>query len=104
MQQCYKGTDRDVLICRKTGKIVNLSEENGILVLKTMRRQATDLGRVRNIELLVQDIADGLVSPLVPCSLKHYQRRGSGSKSNSMPLTLHAQLVEASESRDRSGN
>ena len=37
LQQCYKGTERDVLVCRRSGKVVNLSEENGILVLRTMR-------------------------------------------------------------------
>ena len=102
MQQCYKGTDRDVLVCRKSGRVVDLSEENGILVLRTMRRQATDLGRVRNIEVLVQDIASGLVSPLVPCSVKNYQR-SSGSNS-SRPLTVHAQLAEASGKGKRSIN
>ena len=59
-----------------------------------MRRQATDLGRVRNIELLVQDVASGLVSPLVPLSVKNYQR--SSGSCNKMPLTLHAQLGEPS--------
>ena len=90
LQQCYKNTDRDVVVCRKTGRVVNLSEENGILVLRTVRRQATDLSRMPGIEDLVNDIRDGLISPLVPCSLKRY--RSKNSNSSSTQLTLHAQF------------
>ena len=63
LQQCYKNTDRDVVVCRKTNRVVNLSEENGILVLRTMRKQATDLSRMQGIEDLVKDIREGLISP-----------------------------------------
>ena len=92
MQQCYKGTDRDVLVCRRSGRVVDLSEENGILVLKTMRKQATDLGRMQGIEDLVRDIREGLISPLVPCSLKRYSSKNNSS--NSTQLTLHAQFAK----------
>ena len=90
LQQCYKNTERDVIVCRKTGRVVNLSEENGILVLRTVRRQATDLSRMPGIEDLVNDIREGLISPLVPCSLKQY--RSKNSNSNGTQLTLHAQF------------
>ena len=80
-------------MCRKTGRVVDLSEENGILVLKTMRKQATDLSRMPGIEDLVRDIRDGLTSPLVPCSLKRYRsRKDKNNSSNSTQLTLHAQF------------
>ena len=80
-------------MCRKTGKVVDLSKENGILVLKTMRKQATDLSRMPGIEDLVRDIRDGLTSPLVPCSLKRYRsRKDKNNSSSSAQLTLHAQF------------
>ena len=101
LQQCYKNTDRDVVVCRKTNRVVNLSEESGILVLRTMRKQATDLSRMQGIEDLVRDIRDGLISPLVPCSLKIY--RSKNSNSSSAQLTLHAQFEKRGKgSEDRS--
>ena len=69
---------------------MNLSEESGILVLRTVRRQATDLSRMPGIEDLVNDIRKGLILPLAPCSLKRY--RSKNSNSNSTQLTLHAQF------------
>ena len=87
MQQCYKSSDRDVIVCQKTGRVVDLSEENGILVLKTMRKQATDLSRMPGIEDLVRDIRDGLTSPLVSCSLTRYRsRKEKNNSSNSTQL------------------
>jgi hypothetical protein len=101
LQQCYKNTDSDVVVCRRTRRVVRLSEENGILVLRTIRRQATDLSRMPGIEDLVRDIRDGLISPLVPCSLKTY--RSKNSNSSSTQLTLHAQFEQRGKgSEDRS--
>lgn len=89
MQQCYKGTDRDVVRCRRSGRVVYLTEENGILVLPVLRRMATDLGRIEGIEELVEDIALGRVSPLVPVTLRSYRRRASSA-------TLLSQVEESS--------
>ena len=89
LRQCHNGTDQDVIICRRSNRVVRLAEENGILVLETIRRKATDLARIQGIEMLVEDIAAGLVSPLVPCSLKRYVRRGGRGETQ---LTIKAQL------------
>ena len=70
---------------------------NGILVLRIMRRQATDLSRMQsiedfftNIEDMVKDIRDGLIPSLVSCSLKRYSSKNSNSSSTQ--LILHAQF------------
>jgi hypothetical protein len=68
---------------------VRLSEENGILVLRTTRREATDLSSMPDIEDLVRDIRDGLISPLVPCSHKRYSSKNNNSSSTQ--LIMHAQ-------------
>ena len=76
---------------------MRLSEGNGILVLRTMPRQATDHSRMLSIEDLftsiedmVKDIRDGLIPSLVPCSLKRYSSKNSNSSSTQ--LILHAQF------------
>ena len=66
-------------------------------MLRTMRKQATDLSRMRGIGDLVRDIRDGLISPLVPCSLKRY--RSKNNSSNSTQLTLHAQFEKRGKGR-----
>ena len=68
---------------------MRLSEENGILVLRTTRREATDLSSMPDIEDLVRDIRDGLISPLVPCSHKRYSSKNNNSSSTQ--LIMHAQ-------------
>ena len=93
--QGYSGTDRDVLVCKKTGVVIDLAEENHILVIPVTKRQATDLSRMPGIQELVEDIAAGLVSPLVPVSMKSYTRRGSSS--GNFP-TLGAQIDQMAAS------
>ena len=74
LRQCHNGTQDDVLLCLRSNRTVQLQEENGILVMQRHRRLATELASMKNIKLLVQDIAAGRVSPLVPAGMKVYHR------------------------------
>ena len=93
LTQCYNGTDDDVLICQKTGMVINLTTENGILVLKTTKRQASQLSKITNLDLLIDDIANKRTSPIVPLSMKHYVQSALATKScRTLPAQLNAQL------------
>ena len=58
LRQCHNGTQDDVLLCLRSNRTVQLQEENGILVMQRHRRLlATELAGMKNIKLLVQDLA-----------------------------------------------
>ena len=61
--QSYQGTEDDVIHCTKSGTVIPLLEQNGILVLSTMRND-----RVISRTML-QKIMSGALSALVPYKL-----------------------------------
>ena len=63
-QQFMDGED-DVLQCRRTKRVILLSEINGILVLKKGKRQASCLTSIKNLKQLIADITNGNASPIV---------------------------------------
>ena len=68
-QQFMDGED-DVLLCRRTKRVILLSEFNGILVLKKGKRQASCLTSIKNLKQLIADITNGNASPIVDTKLK----------------------------------
>ena len=69
----YNGGDDDVVFDKNTGVTIK-AEIRGILVIPIeTKRNATALGSVGNIELLIDDIGANRVSAIVSGSLMHYQ-------------------------------
>ena len=69
----YNGGDDDVIFDKNTGETIK-AEIRGILVIPIeTKRNATALGSVGNIELLIDDVDANRVSAIVSGSLVHYQ-------------------------------
>ena len=99
LQQNYNGSDDDVLVCRRSGQVIKLHEENGILVLKCTKRHAAALEKIVNLELLIDDIANKRASCIVPLSLKTYHGAALLTKScRTLPSQLQAAKGNLGES------
>ena len=72
LEQCYKGSQIDVIMCRTSGYIIKLDEERGMLVMNT-KGNATSVLPHSSVRRVIDDIRRGIRTAMVTTkSLKHH--------------------------------